>query len=94
MVIGLGKEKFQTSVQEKVSEDAIWNEEAELYGLSLGFFALLNNTLCRSIPSHGNKAEIHLTVYHRNNGVALDDFLGTVHIPLNNLDPHEPARNR
>ncbi|CAG0898525.1 unnamed protein product [Cyprideis torosa] len=76
VVIGLGKEKFQTSVQEKVI-DPIWNEEAEL-----------------SIPKHGNKAEIHLTVYHRHNGVALDEFLGTIYIPLQDLDIHEPPRNR
>uniref|UniRef100_A0A336MY45 CSON009368 protein n=1 Tax=Culicoides sonorensis TaxID=179676 RepID=A0A336MY45_CULSO len=53
VTIALGKEKYQTTIKDKVLNDVDWHEECEL-----------------SIPSRGNKAELILTVLHRNKLVA------------------------
>lgn len=76
MTIGLGKEKYQTSVKEKATKDVEWHEECELL-----------------IPEQGNTAEIVLTALHRN-FLGVDEFLGTVSIPLSSFDVYERPRNR
>lgn len=45
------------------------------------------------IPKHGNTAEITLTALHRN-FLGVDEFLGTVSIPLSEFDVYERPRNR
>lgn len=45
------------------------------------------------IPKHGNTAEITLTALHRN-FLGVDEFLGTVSIPLAEFDVYERPRNR
>ena len=47
----------------------------------------------RSIPSHGNTAEIALTALHRN-FMGVDEFLGLVSIPLNEFDVYDRPRTR
>lgn len=76
VTIGLGKEKYQTSVKEKAPDNVEWHEECEL-----------------EIPKQGNKAEIVLTVLHHN-FLGVDEFLGQVSIPLNEMDIYERPRNR
>ncbi|XP_058807680.1 rab11 family-interacting protein 1 [Phymastichus coffea] len=76
VTIALGKEKYQTSVKEKASENVEWHEECEL-----------------QIPEQGNTAEIVLTALHRN-FLSVDEFLGTVRIPLASLDIYELPKNR
>jgi len=76
VTIGLGKEKFQTSVKERSGDPVEWNEQCEL-----------------AIPSQGNTAEICLTVLHRN-FLGVDEFLGQVALPLNQLDVYERPRSR
>ncbi|KAK0168389.1 hypothetical protein PV327_002195 [Microctonus hyperodae] len=76
VTIGLGKEKYQTSVKEKATEDVEWHEECEL-----------------QIPTQGNTAEIVLTALHRN-FLGVDEFLGTVGIPLSSFDVYERPKNR
>ncbi|XP_011503198.1 PREDICTED: rab11 family-interacting protein 2 [Ceratosolen solmsi marchali] len=76
VTIALGKEKYQTSVKEKASENVEWHEECEL-----------------QIPQQGNTAEIILTTLHRN-FIGVDEFLGTVRIPLSSFDIYEMPRNR
>ena len=76
MTIALGKEKYQTSVKEKASENVEWHEECEL-----------------QIPQQGNTAEIVLTALHRN-FLGVDEFLGTVRIPLSAFDIYEMPKNR
>lgn len=46
-----------------------------------------------AIPEHGNTAEIVLTALHRN-FVGVDEFLGTVSIPLSSFDVYERPKNR
>ncbi|KAF5284824.1 hypothetical protein FQA39_LY04549 [Lamprigera yunnana] len=46
-----------------------------------------------SIPDQGNTAVIVLTALHRN-FLGVDEFLGRIEIPLNNLDVYERPRNR
>lgn len=46
-----------------------------------------------AIPSQGNRAELTLTVLHRNN-FGLDEFLGQVTLPLNQMDQFERPRSR
>lgn len=46
----------------------------------------------RAIPRHGNKAEIVLTVLHRN--FIGDEFLGQVGIPLSDFDVYDKPKNR
>ncbi|KAK2702014.1 uncharacterized protein LOC136043062 isoform X2 [Artemia franciscana] len=46
-----------------------------------------------TIPDQGNKAEIVITVYHRNM-VGIDEFLGTVLLPLNNFDVYERPKSK
>lgn len=48
---------------------------------------------CREIPKQGNTAEITLTALHRN-FLGVDEFLGTVSIPLAEFDVYERPRNR
>lgn len=48
---------------------------------------------CSAIPSQGNRAELTLTVLHRNN-FGLDEFLGQVTLPLNEMDQFERPRSR
>ncbi|XP_029160373.1 rab11 family-interacting protein 2 [Nylanderia fulva] len=45
------------------------------------------------IPEQGNTAEIVLTALHRN-FLGVDEFLGTVSVPLSNFDVYERPRNR
>lgn len=45
------------------------------------------------IPEHGNTAEIVLTALHRN-FLGVDEFLGTISIPLSSFDVYERPRNR
>ncbi|XP_050099675.1 rab11 family-interacting protein 1 isoform X2 [Anopheles aquasalis] len=76
VIIALGKEKFQTSVQEKAPESVTWNEECEL-----------------QIPSQGNQAQLVLTALHHNS-VGMDEFLGRVVLPLNEMEIYERPRSR
>ncbi|XP_037813243.1 rab11 family-interacting protein 5-like isoform X3 [Lucilia sericata] len=70
VTIGLGKEKYQTSVKEKAESKVEWKEECEL-----------------KIPDQGNRAELVLTCLHRNN-LGIDEFLGQVTLPLNEMDAY------
>ena len=45
------------------------------------------------IPDKGNKAEITLTVLHRN-FLGVDEFLGRVSLPLSGFDHQEKARSK
>lgn len=47
----------------------------------------------RTIPNQGNKAELVLTCYHRNN-LGLEDFLGQVSLPLCDMDVYERPRSK
>lgn len=47
----------------------------------------------RSIPERGNRAELMLTCLHRNN-LGMDEFLGQVTLPLNEMDAYERPRAR
>lgn len=47
----------------------------------------------RAIPTQGNRAELVLTVLHHNN-FGLDEFLGQVTLPLNQMDQFERPRSR
>lgn len=76
VTIGLGKEKFQTSVKEKAADPVEWCEQCEL-----------------SIPSQGNRAEILLTVLHRN-FMGVDEFLGQVSLPLQDFDVYEKPKTK
>ncbi|KAI4498912.1 hypothetical protein M0802_006087 [Mischocyttarus mexicanus] len=46
-----------------------------------------------AIPEHGNTAEIILTALHRN-FLGVDEFLGTISIPLASFDFYERPKNR
>ncbi|KAG5684100.1 hypothetical protein PVAND_013348 [Polypedilum vanderplanki] len=46
-----------------------------------------------AIPSQGNRAELILTVLHRN-GLGLDEFLGQITLPLNEMDHFDRPRSR
>lgn len=46
---------------------------------------------CRKIPDQGNRAELTLTCLHRNN-LSLDEFLGQVTLPLNEMDVYDRPR--
>ncbi|XP_043493165.1 rab11 family-interacting protein 1 [Polistes fuscatus] len=46
-----------------------------------------------AIPEHGNTAEIVLTALHRN-FLGVDEFLGTISIPLSSFDVYERPKNR
>ncbi|XP_070491755.1 rab11 family-interacting protein 2 isoform X2 [Chironomus tepperi] len=46
-----------------------------------------------AIPSQGNRAELTLTCLHRNN-FGMDEFLGQVTLPLNQMDQFERPRSR
>lgn len=47
----------------------------------------------RTIPERGNRAELVLTCLHRN-GLSMDEFLGQVTLPLNEMDAYERPRAR
>lgn len=49
--------------------------------------------LFSAIPTQGNRAELTLTVLHRNN-FGLDEFLGQVTLPLNEMDQFERPKSR
>lgn len=51
------------------------------------------NRHCSLIPAKGNTAEIVLTVLHHN-FVGIDEFLGSVHIPLSDLDDNRTPRSK
>lgn len=55
------------------------------------------NNVCfnhfRTIPERGNRAELTLTCLHRNN-LGMDEFLGQVTLPLNEMDAYERPRAR
>lgn len=76
VTIGLGKEKYQTSVKDKAPGDVDWHEECEL-----------------TIPDRGNRAELVLTCLHRNN-LGIDEFLGQVTLPLNEMDVYDRPRSK
>ncbi|XP_055911287.1 rab11 family-interacting protein 1 [Eupeodes corollae] len=76
VTIALGKEKYQTSVKEKATENVDWHEECEL-----------------KIPDQGNRAELILTCLHRNN-LSIDEFLGQVTLPLNEMDVYDRPRSK
>jgi hypothetical protein len=46
-----------------------------------------------AIPTQGNRAELQLTVLHRNN-FGLDEFLGQITLPLNQMDQFEKPKSR
>ncbi|XP_031619147.1 rab11 family-interacting protein 2 [Contarinia nasturtii] len=46
-----------------------------------------------TIPERGNRAELVLTCLHRNN-LGMDEFLGQVTLPLNEMDAYERPRSR
>ena len=54
--------------------------------------ALFYSTNCRTIPSHGNTADIILTVLHRN-FLGVDEFLGQVSLPLRDFDVYERPKS-
>lgn len=76
VTIGLGKEKYQTSVKERDSDEIEWREKCEL-----------------KIPSQGNTASIVLNVL-THNLFGVDNFLGCVSIPLNDLDVYDRPKNK
>ncbi|XP_037934978.1 rab11 family-interacting protein 1-like isoform X2 [Teleopsis dalmanni] len=76
VTIGLGKEKYQTSVKDKSEQNVSWNEECEL-----------------KIPDKGNRAELVLICLHRNN-IGIDEFLGQVALPLNEMDVYDRPRSK
>ncbi|KAL0269773.1 UNVERIFIED_CONTAM: hypothetical protein PYX00_007395 [Menopon gallinae] len=77
VTIAVGKEKYQTSVKEKVGEETVtWQEQCELL-----------------IPKVGNTANIVLTALHRNS-LGIDEFLGTVSIPLSSFDVYDRPKSR
>lgn len=79
VIIALGKEKYQTSVKEKSTEAVDWHEECEL-----------------QIPSHdnrGSRPSLVLTALHHNS-LGIDEFLGQVALPLNEMDVYERPRSR
>lgn len=77
VTIAVGKEKYQTSIKEKVEGDtSTWQEQCEL-----------------TIPKVGNTACIILTALHRN-GLGIDEFLGTVSIPLSSFDVYERPKSK
>lgn len=76
VTIGLGKEKYQTSIKEKATSAVEWHEECEL-----------------TIPERGNRAELVLTCLHRNN-LQIDEFLGQVTLPLNEMDVYERPKQK
>lgn len=45
------------------------------------------------IPTHGNRAELVLTALHHNS-LGIDEFLGQVVLPLNEMDVYERPRSR
>lgn len=47
----------------------------------------------RSIPEKGNRAELVLTCLHRNN-LGMDEFLGQVALPLNEMDAYERVQSK
>ena len=49
--------------------------------------------LFRTIPSHGNTADINLTVLHRN-FLGVDEFLGQVSLPLRDFDVYERPKSK
>lgn len=49
-------------------------------------------TLFSRIPDRGNRAELVLTCLHK--GSVVDDFLGQVTLPLNEMDVYERPRQR
>ena len=97
VTISLGKEKFQTSVKQKALSELEWQEECELWVITL-----INNVrivlqwhfYCfRAIPTQGNTAEIVLTALHQN-FIGVDEFLGMVSLPLSNFDVYERPRTK
>ncbi|CAD7089781.1 unnamed protein product [Hermetia illucens] len=76
VTIGLGKEKYQTSIKDKSPQNVDWHEECEL-----------------TIPDRGNRAELVLTCLHRNN-LGIDEFLGQVTLPLNEMDVYDRPRSK
>ena len=91
VTIALGKEKFQTTVKEKSTDPVEWSEQCELWVseyLHLRDWVLFHSPICRTIPSHGNTADISLTVLHRN-FLGVDEFLGQVSLPLRDFDVYE-----
>lgn len=76
VTIAVGKEKYQTSVKEKVTDDTVvWQEQCEL-----------------SLAQSDNTTALVLTALHRT-GI-IDQFLGTVSIPLSSLAVHERPKCR
>ena len=59
----------------------------------LGTFTNISQYISSGIPDKGNKAEIILTVLHRN-FLGVDEFLGRVSLPLSGFDHQEKARSK
>lgn len=53
----------------------------------------LSSPLHSPIPEKGNRAELVLTCLHQNS-FGLDDFLGQITLPLNEMDVYEQPRSR
>ena len=62
-------------------------------GLTIIFSELSPSLFSSGIPDKGNKAEIILTVLHRN-FLGVDEFLGRVSLPLSGFDHQEKARSK
>ena len=93
MTIALGKEKFQTTVKEKSTDPVEWSEQCELWAkLHLRDYRIISLSNFRTIPSHGNTADISLTVLHRN-FLGVDEFLGQVSLPLRDFDVYERPKS-
>jgi hypothetical protein len=50
-------------------------------------------TIFRAIPTQGNRAELILTCMHRNN-FGIDEFLGQISLPLNEMDQFDRPRSK
>ena len=62
----------------------------------MGYAVKINKKKCeifRSIPSQGNRAEVTLTVYHRN-FLGVDEFLGQMALPLRDMDTYQKQYTR
>ena len=92
MTIGLGKEKYQTTVKEKSSDRVEWGEQCEL-SVTVQIRNSLSSYIFRPIPLHGNVVDINLTVLHRN-FLGVDEFLGQISLPLKEFDVYERPKSR
>ena len=78
---------------EKTTENVDWMEQCELWVLMINFLELSPVIFHSGIPDKGNKAEITLTVLHRN-FLGVDEFLGRVSLPLSGFDHQDKPRSK